>query len=359
MISSPRPNILIVEDDEAVRQTLADILEVNGYEVRQSADGREGLAAALTAPPTLIITDINMPGLTGFELLEQLRSHDELRTVPVIVITAKVDRAAMRLGMELGADDFITKPFTEDEVIQSVQARLEKRELLDELDAFAHTVAHDLKNPLATLNGRLCLLQMTLHSADAASMERNLEQAVTAASRLATIIDELLILAGVRRQAIEPTPLDMSAIVQESLERLESLVRETGAQITVPESWPTVLGHAPWVVHVWTNFISNAAKYAGPTPRIELGHDPVRAAEPVRFWVRDHGPGLEPALQARLFVPFTDIGSTRAKGHGLGLSIVRRIIEKLEGQVGLESSPGAGAKFWFELPQSGAAKAAH
>ena len=346
-----RPTILIVEDDDAVRQTLADILEINGYVVCQAADGRDGLEAALTAPPALIITDINMPGLTGFELLERVRRHDELKTVPVIVITAKVDRAAMRLGMELGADDFITKPFTEDEVIHSVRARLEKKELLDELDAFAHTVAHDLKNPLATLNGRLGLLEMALETGDKKTMERNLGLAVGAAQRLAAIIDELLILAGVRRQSIEPAPLDMAAVVTETLERLELLLRDTGAQVTAPPDWPAALGHAPWVVHVWTNFISNAAKYAGPSARIELGHDLPHGDSQVRFWVQDHGPGLDSATRARLFVPFTHICSARAKGHGLGLSIVRRIVEKLEGRVGVESNPGSGAKFWFELPR--------
>lgn len=131
MNPSQNIRILIVEDDEPVRQTLADILEINGYRVLIACDGLEGLAAARSEKPSLIFTDIAMPRLNGFELLEQVRRDEELRAIPVIVISAKVDRAAARRGMELGALDFIIKPFTEEEVLRSVATWLEKKELVD------------------------------------------------------------------------------------------------------------------------------------------------------------------------------------------------------------------------------------
>ncbi|MBN9689317.1 MAG: response regulator [Verrucomicrobia bacterium] len=124
MNASPDIRILIVEDDEPVRQTLADILELNGYRVLIARDGLEGLAVAKREKPSLVFTDIAMPRMNGFELLEQFRRDEELRTIPVIVISAKADRAATRRGMELGASDFITKPFTEEEVLHSVATRL-------------------------------------------------------------------------------------------------------------------------------------------------------------------------------------------------------------------------------------------
>jgi DNA-binding response OmpR family regulator len=265
--------ILIVEDDEPVRQTLTDILELNGYQTLIARDGLEGLALARREQPSLIITDIAMPGMTGFELLEQFRSDEVLRTIPVIVVSAKAERATTRRGMELGASDFITKPFTEDEVLNSVAIRLEKKELVDELDAFAHTVAHDLKNPLATLNGRLWLAEKMLGKADEATMRLHLAQALNSAWRLNEIIDELLVLTGVRRQHVVPAPLDMATIVAESVDRLESLLKQHAATVHRPAAWPAAFGHAPWVIEVWVNFISNAARYGGPAPQITLGGD--------------------------------------------------------------------------------------
>lgn len=350
-------SVLVIEDDENVRQTLADIVELNGYRALAAPDGEAGLAIARRENPALIITDIAMPRMDGFALLAALRADPVLRPMPVIVITAKVDRAATRRGMELGADDFITKPFTEEEVLHSIQARLEKKDLLDELDAFAHTVAHDLKNPLASLGGRLELLEMMLGKADEAALRQHLNAATNAAFRLSTIIDELLLLSGVRRQPVVPAPLDMGTLVADAVDRLESLLQKQSARIEQPAAWPAAVGHAPWVVEVWSNYLSNAAKYGGPNPVIRLGGELRPGGRSTRFWVQDHGPGLDTATQASLFVPFSRISTVRASGHGLGLSIVRRILDKLGGTAGVDSAPGAGARFWFELPASPASAA--
>ncbi|MBI5692330.1 MAG: HAMP domain-containing histidine kinase [Verrucomicrobia bacterium] len=352
MNAGHRATILVVEDDEAVRQTVLDILALNDFTAVAATNGLEGLALARRDHPALIVTDIEMPVMSGFEMLEVMRKDEALRAIPVIVITAKSERPAARQGMNLGADDYITKPFTENELVQSIRARLEKKELLDELDAFAHTVAHDLKNPLATLLGRLGLIEMTLEQASPESLRRSVVEASVAASRLGAIIDELLLLAGVRREHAPVQPLDMGALVTEARDRLEDLLRRTECTIEMPAGWPEAVGVGSWVVHVWTNYLSNAAKYAGPKPRISLGAEPRADGRTVRFWVQDRGPGLDLATQARLFVPFTRITSVRARGHGLGLSIVRRIVEKLGGTVGVESQPGAGSRFWFELPAS-------
>ena len=356
MNSIKSPHVLVIDDDEAIRKTLVDMLEINGYRVASAADGREGLALARADwPPQVVITDIAMPHLDGFELLQAFRADEELRSIPVIVISAKADRPAMRRGMELGADDFITKPFSEDEVIHSVQTRLEKKELLDELDAFAHTVAHDLKSPIATLNGRLSLLEMTIGDADEKALRLHLTEATRAAGRLATIINDLLVLSGVRRQHVTPAVLDMGAIVAEALDRIDDLLKRSGAVVEKPTAWPVAVGHPPWVAHIWANYLSNAAKYGGPNPEIIMGAELRDHDRCARFWVQDHGPGLNAAAQTALFVPFTRIATVGHGGYGLGLSIVRRIVEKLGGQVGVESKPGEGARFWFELPTTLAA----
>jgi signal transduction histidine kinase len=343
---------LIIEDDESVRLSLADMLALNNFDVLTRDNGRDGLAAAQTETPTIIITDVAMPGMTGFELLERFRSDPNLRTVPVIVISASKDRSITRRGMELGAADFITKPFTEEEVLRSLAARLEKLDLLNELDAFAHTVAHDLKNPLGTLDGRLHLLGEKVGQADTATLRRDIATAQKSTRQMNEIIEELLILAGVRKQVVTPEPLDMHAIVAQAVDREDILLRQHSAQIVLPATWPSAYGHTPWITQIWVNYLSNAAKYGGPSPRITLGGETTADGRHARFWVQDRGPGLDEAARAMLFVPFSRISTVRARGHGLGLSIVRRIAEKLDGHVGVDSTPGAGARFWFEVPNS-------
>ncbi len=345
-----RPTILVIEDDEAVRQTLADMLELNGYRSELATNGTEGLAAAGREIPSLIITDLAMPGMTGYELLEIFRTDPNLRTVPVIVISAKADRAATRRGMELGATDFITKPFTEEEVIRSVAARLERQELVEELDAFCHTVAHDLKNPLATLTGWIELTLLLVGKADEATLRHHLTKAVDSGRQLNGIIEGLLVLAGVRGQSVTAGPLDTAALVAEAIKRLGHLLETQPAHIQKPVSWPAAIGYAPWIVEVWTNYISNAIKHGGAHQQIVLGGEGSPDGRFARFWVQDNGPGLDEAAQQMMFVPFTRISKVKTRGHGLGLSIVRRIVEKLGGQVGVVSKPGAGARFWFELP---------
>jgi signal transduction histidine kinase len=198
--------------------------------------------------------------------------------------------------------------------------------------------------------GRLGLLQMTMDKADPATLRHQVDEAANAADRLCSIIDELLLLAGVRRMQVSVQPLDMKVLVAEATDRLEQLIRQTGATVVTQKTWPVVTGHGAWVVHVWCNYISNAVKYSGPAAHLSLGGETTADGLRARFWVQDRGAGLDAEKQAQLFVPFTRISSVRATGHGLGLSIVRRIMDKLGGSVGVESTPGAGSKFWFELP---------
>ena len=123
-------------------------------------------------------------------------------------------------------------------------------------------------------------------------------------------------------------------------------ILESQGHIDFPTNWPQALGYAPWVEEVWANYLSNAIKYGGEQPRIEVGATPLNRM--VRFWVKDEGPGISPDDQTRLFTPFTLLKSI--KGHGLGLSIVERIIQKCGGEVGVESQLDQGSTFWFTLP---------
>jgi PAS domain S-box-containing protein len=232
-----------------------------------------------------------------------------------------------------------------------------------ELDAFAHTVAHDLKSPLSTLAGFGDLLEEKHTAMSGEQLATSANNMARSARRMINIIEELLLLASVRKMEEVPTgPLDMAAIVAAAQERLRDIIAASQGEIILPPAWPTAIGYAPWVEEVWVNYLSNAFQYGGAPPLIEVGFDVAREAVDkfpefqVRFWVRDNGAGLTSEEQGRLFTPFTRLDQARAKGHGLGLSIVRRIVEKLGGRVGVESEVGWGSTFWFTLPGTDSGK---
>jgi signal transduction histidine kinase len=221
-------------------------------------------------------------------------------------------------------------------------------ELIQELDAFAHTVAHDLRGPLTGIMGFAELLRAQYDRLGREKRERFLDQVIENGKRMDRIIQELLLLAGVRKQQVELRRIDMACVVRETLDRLDYMVRESNAAIVVPDTWPAALGHAPWVEEVWANYISNALKYGGEPPRVELGAE-VQQNGTARFWVRDNGPGLSDEAQARLFKPHTRLETVRTQGHGLGLSIVQRIARRLGGEVEVRSKVGEGSIFSFTL----------
>lgn len=220
-----------------------------------------------------------------------------------------------------------------------------------ELDTFAHTVAHDLKNPVGVVIGFAELLVTDYGLMSPEEVSRALNLILQTGKKLNTIIEELMLLAGVRKQEVTPKPLDMASIVQEAIKRLQLVIKDQQAQITLldEEAWPVALGYGPWIEEVWANYISNAIKYGGQPPCVTVGAM-VQPDGNARFWVKDNGPGLSAEAQANLFTPFTRLDQVKSKGHGLGLSVVRRIVERLDGQVGIESEIGHSSTFFFTLP---------
>jgi PAS domain S-box-containing protein len=236
-------------------------------------------------------------------------------------------------------------------ITEHKQAEAEREELITELDAFAHTVAHDLKAPLGIITGYASILAEEHTTMSDEERAEHLHTIVQTGRKMSGIIEELLLLTSVRKQETKIRPLDMASIVAEAQQRLAYLIEEHKPDITLPKTWPTALGYARWVEEVWVNYLSNAIKYGGQPPYLELGATE-QANSMVRFWVYDNGNGLTPEDQVGLFAPFTRLNQVRAKGHGLGLSIVQRIVKKLGGQVGVESKVGQGSLFWFTLPSS-------
>ncbi len=235
------------------------------------------------------------------------------------------------------------------DITELKRVEAEREKLIAEMDAFAHTVAHDLKHPLNLIVGYASLLESDYETVPPEQMQELLQGIVQTGLKMGNIIEELLLLAGVRKQEIQMRPLAMDIIVKETIRRLQYLIEEEHAQINLPDEWPVAIGYGPWVEEVWFNYISNAIKYGGRPPVITLDAAPQRDGT-IRFWVQDNGNGLTPDEQAQVFVPFVKLTQIRAEGHGLGLSIVQRIVLRLGGKVHVESMVGKGSRFYFSLP---------
>jgi len=407
-----RARILIVDDDPKARQLLNLVFTKSGYETEAAATGEEALERARGRSFDVALLDIMLPDILGVDLLSPLTTMRPRMALVMITAHASTETAVQALNE--GARAYIHKPLNVQDVLSTVREILddqrrsrEQQAMLEDLrsyardletenealDAFAHTVAHDLKAPSYKISGYAeTLLEDEVDPLPPDVQQECLRIMAQGARQVSTLVDELLLLAQVRSQDVESQPLAMDEIVARARRRLDFMIENQQAQLVAPQEWPIALGHAPWVEEVWVNYISNAVKYGGRPeqdlpPHIELGytlptsdpqgdsshassssrplhsphssnscHSSIRDIRDTRdtlvvFWVEDNGPGLTPEEQQRLFTPFTRLAQVGTKGHGLGLSVVRRIVGKLGGDVGVESEKGHGCLFWFTLPR--------
>jgi len=239
------------------------------------------------------------------------------------------------------------------EVMAKEDALRELQTQNQELDAFAHTVSHNLKNPISAILGWTSL--SIKYSDRMSSFEQidAIKKIGDISSKANDIINALLLLAGVNRSNLaEYSELNMFNIIDDALSRLEIDITDSGAILNIqdPKTFPSCVGNRQWIEEVWMNYISNAIKYGGEPPQIEIGAEQLNDKF-VRYWIKDNGKGLIPTEQDRLFIPFNRLAETsNVEGHGLGLSIVERIVEKLGGEVGVTSVVGEGSTFSFTLP---------
>ncbi|MCB0209439.1 MAG: PAS domain S-box protein [Anaerolineae bacterium] len=294
-------------------------------------------------PPTQIdkvtkmLNKINKSEATSPEQIDLTRKDGSLITAEVSTFPISIDNRSLILGIAR-------------DITKRKRAEEEQKKLIDDLEAFAHTVAHDLQEPLSPIIGFADAMVHYYPTLSDQEILKYLEAIAKNGQKMSTIINELLLLAGVRQRQVILSPLDMNKIVSETQQRLDYSIKENQAQIILPDRWHSAIGYGPWVEEVWANYISNAIKYGQKPPLVELGSTPLNNGT-IKFWVRDNGPGLTPEEQAELFTQFTRLTPHNQHGHGLGLSIVYRIIERLGGQVGIESDGnGQGSTFSFTLP---------
>jgi signal transduction histidine kinase len=219
-----------------------------------------------------------------------------------------------------------------------------------DLDAFSGTAAHDLKALLSVVVGGVELARLALGTDCPGEVDQDLHTAINACLGMSSLIDEVRLLARVSTASgVEPAALDMAAIVLAATQRLELLVAETNAEIVAPAGWPIALGHAPWVEAIWATLLTNAISRGSAAPRIDVGAAAVSTTT-VRFSVRSHGPGFSDAERIVAHEALTRGTITTGSGFGLGLAVVKRIVDKLAGAAGVEATDGTGTTFWFSLP---------
>lgn len=356
-------NLLVVDDTRANLRLLVDVLTKQGYRVRAAPNGRLALATIATDPPDLVLLDISMPDMDGYEVCQRMKADPTMAGIPIIFISAMNELVDKVKAFSMGGVDYITKPFQLAEVIARVETHMTIQQLQEslrhkvkdleqanaELDAYARTVAHDLKNPLSNMVLSMDLIKRYLKD-DVSKVEQIVDRSMDSSYKMIGIIETLLLLAGVRKKTVKVHTVNTRLAVSEAKARLRSLLHKHEGEIILPQEWPSAQGYQPWIEEVWANYLSNGIKYGGRPFRLELGAYQQDDGM-VRFWVRDNGQGISDEQASTLFDEFTRLNHDNQQGHGLGLSIVHRIITKLGGQVGVDSLVGEGSTFYFTLPQ--------
>lgn len=243
----------------------------------------------------------------------------------------------------------ITNRKLTEQALSEHAAELERRN--QDLDAYGHTVAHDLKSPLNLILGYADMLSTFSPEELASDGLPALQKITDSASRMAEMIDQLLLLASTRHATDQATVIEVDRLVTLALDRFEHEITARTIAVEIAATFPPAIGHAPWVLEIFANLIGNAIKYLGPeNPNPTIRIMGRRDGNVARFEVQDSGVGIEAKDQARLFQMFSRIHPTLAEGTGLGLSIVHRIVTQQNGTVGVESTLGQGSTFWFTLP---------
>lgn len=366
-------HVLLVEDNPGdaayIRRLLADAstMQADGQVFDLTCVGTlaAGLGALRERAADVVLLDLLLPDSQGLETLARVQAA--VPALPVVVLTGLADQQAALAAMQHGAQDYLVKGRVDAYALaNSIRYARERKHLLEELrgrtasleeqnaelDAFAHTVAHDLKNHVFTVVGNAELLNEVEATCTCEQPGTEMLAAIMQSGRkMAQVIDELLLLAQVRRSEVERSFVDMSTILAEVESRVLPLLNERGGKLILyePGCWPAALGYAPWLEEVWYNYISNAIKYGGTPPLVEVGAER-QGEEVVCFWVRDNGQGLSGAQIEKLFAEFSRAHDVESGGHGLGLSIAKRIVTRLGGDVSVQSQCGAGSTFRFTLP---------
>ena len=362
-----RGNILVVDDTPGNLHLLAGLLREQGYKVRPVPSGKLALMAAQKEPPDLILLDINMPEMNGYEVCQRLKEDQSLREIPVIFISVLDEAMDKVRAFSVGGVDYVTKPFQFEEVQARVETHLRLRrqqmqierqyqelcELEELRDNLVHMIVHDMRSPLTGIVGLLWFLQQDLGDALPETQARNLEQALTAGQALGEMVSSLL---DISRMEAGEMPLnkercDLRTAVADALTSLVALAERHQVSFDDPGSPVVARCDAEVIRRVFANLISNAIKFTTENGEIHIRLEQEDHA--VRARVSDTGPGIPLKYQERIFGKFGQVEVRHERSEcstGLGLAFCKMAVEAHGGSIGVDSVVGEGSTFWFALP---------
>jgi two-component system, sensor histidine kinase and response regulator len=359
--------ILIVDDIPRNLQVLGSILSESGFGVSVASSGRSALEAIASQAPDVILLDIQMPDMDGYEVCRQLKANPDTAHIPVIFLTARTEIDDIVRGFEQGAVDYITKPFISQELLVRVRTHLRLvrqterlRELNKDKDEFLGIAAHDLRNPLSKIQ---FIAEKMAYKADIFTPELIQEASadiVGTVSEMMELISNLLDVNAIERGDLftELNPIDIATIVEhvtndyvERAAKKKIAVKYESVLANGATTLPFVISDEVAIVQILDNIISNAVKYSPPRTVITVRL--VGGATTVRLEVQDEGPGISVDDRKKMFQKFARL-SAQPTGNehsiGLGLSIVKRLVENIKATIEVQSELGVGTTFMVAFP---------
>lgn len=351
--------ILAVDDLEDNLFLMQTILSEEGYCVSTCSNGLDAIASIEASPPDLILLDVMMPGLDGYEVTYKIRSLPQLPFIPILLITADTS-TSLANGLDLGADDFVYKPIQVNELLARVRSLLRLKHSIDAMqemtkarDDFVSRLTHDLRSPLVAADRMLALLHRGKFGELSPKAIEAIATIANSNQNLLSLVDTLLEVhrfeAGCKRLA--SAPFDLKKLVREVVKEQEAIALEKGLTLIYDDTDFKPLkikGDRLELRRVFTNLVGNAIKFA------DVGHVKVIVRQDTQFAtisIEDTGPGIKPSEQATLFERFRT-GTHALAGTGLGLHLSRRIVAAHSGNIEVESTVGKGSVFTVQLPIS-------
>ena len=361
--------ILVIEDEFDIRYEIISWLEFEDYQVLDAENGRQGLALIYQERPDLVLCDISMPEMNGHEVLMDVRSNEEFINMPFIFTTAAADRDSVREGMNLGADDYITKPFTHHEVISAIRSQLSKNSqmrvqverlqvLLDDersqrllKSRLIGMFSHDFRNPLSTILSASGLLQNYYERMTPADRLARFQKIDGSVLLLLQMLDEMLLVAEVENNKViyNPNPTDVKKLISKVVDEFR-LIDNNKHTILLNCEITDLVNQDPHLLrHIIANLVSNAIKYSDSGTEISLQCS--LNNNQLLFTITDQGIGISNTDIGQLFEPFFRAKNVQGyKGTGLGLSLVKEAVEVCGGSIEVESEINKGTRFSVCLP---------
>ena len=369
--SQDPPSVPMVDDTPANLELLSGMLKGRGYKVRAAVSGELALRAVRNSPPDLILLDIMMPEMDGYEVCEKLKAEERLKEIPVIFLSVLSETMDKVKAFGAGGVDYITKPFQFEEVEARVETHLELRrqklllvesynklrELEKMRDSLVHMIIHDLRSPLAGIFAYLQLISENAKNVLSPDSVRNINEAMKAAKQMIQMVSDVLDTSKMEegQMKLQLAECDLGHILIEGISGLKSIFNGREVRFTPPEHPLKVLADREIISRVVQNLLANAIKF---TPKdgalIRLGIEP--AGDRVRVRIEDNGRGVAPENREKIFEKFAQVelrDGHQRNSTGLGLTFCKLAVEAHDGSIGIDGKEDKGSSFWFELPVKG------